>query len=107
MPDDWKPGDHALCIADGGWMMLVHLGPYEVPIPSGGPRKGDRYVVACVHPSQHPLTGRPELYLGLHKTFVDNHYDASCFRKLPPSSEEHIRKLKEPFNIEVKEPQNV
>lgn len=97
MADDWKPGDKGVCIVDGPWgvpfLGLTLLAP-------GGPQKGDVVTVNCVHPS--PFWHLPNTcFVGVHE-HPGEHYDAVHFRKIPPSSEEHIRKLQEPFNIKEK-----
>ena len=92
MADDWKPGDKALCISNGSWndanLLLFLLLP-----PTGGPKRGDITTVRCVHPS--PFVDTRDLFMAFREYPADLHYQSSYFRKLPPSSEEHINRLKE------------
>lgn len=100
MADDWKPGDKGICINGGSWGDVV-FGFLVIPTHDG-PQKGDIVTVNCVHPSPYP--DLPTLFLGLREYPVSQpHYDAAHFRKIPPSSEEHVNALKN----SIKEPVNV
>lgn len=85
-----------VCIVEGPWLDTIGL---RLPA-SGGPAKGDIVTVKCVHPS--PFSDTTDLFLGFREYDPVLHYQSCFFRKIPPSSEEHIRKLQEPFNIKEK-----
>lgn len=99
MADEWKPGGKGVCIAEGAWFGTIDMIFLRVA-PPGGPAKGDIVTVKCVHPP--PFSHITDLFLGFREHDPAMHYQSCFFRKIPPSSEEHIRKLQEPFNIKEK-----
>lgn len=81
--EQWQPGDMAECIVQGDWIMA------ETGQDSPGPQLSETRIVAKVRVKRCPVRGEVILWLGFAR-YPEKIFDASFFRKVRPSADEHI-----------------
>lgn len=89
--ENWRPGDKAACVAGGEW----EPNPY-------GPRQGEVAIVQSVMPLLLFHGDMPGW--GLQFAGYSGYWDATCFRKIVPSSAEFAERIRRCRPIRAKEP---
>lgn len=88
MSEDWKVGDHAVCVEDCTFRSPKCYVTADIPdiYFQLGPRKGQRFVVTAVeiHRLPEDYDTQIEVYLRLREMPGDKAYLARQFRKIDP-----------------------
>ena len=87
MPENWAPGDAALCIKSRSWWQCVEtiFGPVELSAP--GPESGELNTVVAVVPNMDIPHGCKSTEALVFARYGDTEYCACAFVKVTPGAE--------------------